>query len=65
MNVLNHLFLIQQRETKAQRLTAAQQAHLTHKAYRGVPYAQAHTEGESWGWEIPGTYRGVQTTLHR
>lgn len=65
MNVLNHLFLIQQREVKAQRLTAAQQAHLTHKAYRGVPYAQAHAENESWGWEVPGTYRGVQITLHR
>lgn len=63
MNVLNHLFLIQQSELKAQALTKAQQAHLTQKSYRGVQYDQAHESNSDRGSESTGAYRGVRTVL--
>lgn len=63
MNVLNHLFLTQQRALKARRLSEAQQTHLQAKAYRGVPYTNAHNEVPSWGFQVPGAYRGVRQQI--
>ncbi|MGA1012831.1 hypothetical protein [Vulcanococcus sp.] len=61
MNVLNHLALIQQQHTKAQRLAEAQRLSL--KAYRGVPYVEAHSSEACSGGTYQEVYRGIQHTV--